>query len=103
MMTLEELRASFEKNNDECCKFENIANPVHRRPDICAFLMLDVAIEKRNEAGTFSGIISNAGHDEIYLAINPEDLVTVATDEMIRDLVRCGVMCDDDCGLSMFV
>lgn len=106
-MTTEELHEMFEKysDGDEFLKFKRIKNPVHRRPDICAFIMLDAALpDKAKSNGYARDMVSGAEHDEIYLDISPEDLAAVATDELVRDLVRCGVRYSSefDC-LAMFV
>ena len=88
------LRERFEKFDDDFLKFSDIANPMHRRPDICAFLMIDAISPGLND------IVQSAGHDVIYLDGDIED----ATDEQIRDLRRCGVFYDGECEcLSMFV
>lgn len=110
-MTTKEMKALFDEfsgdgtGDDEFLKFDRIKNPAHRRPDICAFLMLDAAVPaEKNGADEYDDMVSAAEHDEIYLAIEPEELAKVATKELIRDLVRCGVRYDErhDC-LAMFV
>ena len=101
-MTTEELQACFEKHSDEYIKFDRIEKPMHRRPDICAFLMLDLVppIERK---GTMGDMVTAAEHDIFFLDVTVEELAAVATDEMVRDLSRCGVMYSDefDC-LAMF-
>lgn len=88
------LRERFEKFDDDFLKFSDIANPVHRRPDICAFLMIDAISPGLND------IVQSAEHDVIYLAGDIED----ATDEQIRDLRRCGVFFDPQVeSIGMFV
>lgn len=102
-MTADELRDLFGRLSTEYLEFARIEKPMHRRPDICAFLMLDAAFEKRNALGSFSDMVIAAGHDEIFLDIRPEELAQVATPDMVRDLVRCGVRYsgEHDC-LTMF-
>ena len=102
-MALEELQAMFEKHKDEFLKFDRVNNPAHRRPDLCAFLMLDAAVDVKNARGGYSAMVSAAEHDEIYLVIDAEELAKVATDDLVRDLIRCGVLYDStyDC-LAMF-
>lgn len=97
-MTTEELRAAFGKHGeDEYLQFERVENPAHRRPDICAFIMLD-----RLVPGTCD-MVSGASHDEIYLHVGIGDLAAVVTDAEVRDLARCGVRYDADCdSLAMF-
>lgn len=94
-----DLKATFEKFEDEYCKFELVKHPKHVRPDLCAFLMLH---EISSDPGYKQDIISAAEHDEIYLSIDPDQLAKLITEEQVRDLVRCGVMFDGD-GLCMFV
>lgn len=96
-MTLEE---RFEKFNNDYLKFEKIESPLHRRPDLCAFLLLD-SLSNASTAG--KDIISAAEHSIIYLAVDMEDLASRITDAQIHDLTRCGVSYDseNDC-LMMF-
>jgi hypothetical protein len=79
------LHERFERFSDEYIKFERIENPRHPRPDVCAFLMLHDLVP-----GT-SDIISGSEHDEFFLDVDCEKLNAAASDEQIRDLVRCGV------------
>lgn len=90
------LREEFDKHRDEYMKFDRIDNPAHPCPDICAFLMLTKLVPCEGNFVTW------AGHDEIALDTDPDELAKVATSENIRDLVRCGVRYSDDC-LKMFV
>lgn len=99
-MTTDDLRNLFEEYTDkEFLKFDRVKNPANRRPDICAFVMLDAAVP-----GKGCDMVSGAEHDEIYLNIDPGKLAEVATRDLIRDLVRCGVRYSSqfDC-LAMFV
>jgi hypothetical protein len=76
-----------------------VANPLHRRPDICAFLLLDRLVPDGDV-----DLICWATHDEIGLATDCKRLAEVATPEDVVTLVRCGVRYDEDedC-LRMFV
>jgi hypothetical protein len=87
----------FEPYDAEFLKFDRIENPKHRRPDICAFLMLDELFP-----GT-SDMITWAGHEEIGLSIAPDKLAEKATPEQLRDLHRCGVRSGPFDSLVMFV
>ena len=103
-MTLEELTECFERHDGEYGKFERIEKPAHRRPDICAFIMLDAAVVKTCHDGSFGDMVACAEHDEIWLDVMPKELAPVATDELVRDLIRCGVRFPDEgTGLAMFV
>lgn len=97
-MTVEELEAAFEKHSeDEFLEFNRIKNPRHHRPDLCAFLMPDEAVP-----GEFGrDMVSGAEHDLVFLGVDVEELAKVATDDLIRDLSRCGVRFEDS-WLEMF-
>lgn len=96
-LTIEE---RFEQFEADYLKFADIANPLHRRADVCAFLMLDSLCPPLDKG---SDIIGSAGHDVIYLDVDLDALADNITDEQIRALVRCGVSYDSeyDC-LMMF-
>jgi hypothetical protein len=94
-MTLTEM---FEAANDEFLRFEQIENPRHPSPDICAFLMLHDLVP------THMDILSAAEHDEVYLATDCDALAKVVTPEIVRDLHRCGIRYDASYNsLCMFV
>jgi hypothetical protein len=99
-MTPEELRATFERLDEEYLKFKSVENRPTNRPDLCAFIVLDrlVPSERGND------IVAAADHDEIWLATDIQKLAEVASEEDILLLVRCGVRYDggNDC-LAMFV
>lgn len=96
-----DLEAVFEKfdsdHEDEFLRFERIEHKLSRRPDIHAFLLLDKLVPGDRD------MVAGAKHDEISLDVEVEELAKVATEEDIRDLVRCGVMLDGGSYLSMFV
>ncbi len=94
-----DLSEMFDKyHDDEFLEFERIEKPLHRRLDMCAFLILDSLIPGDGD------IVGNASHDEIFLDVDIEELAKVITEEQVRDLIRCGVVFNNlyDC-LSMFV
>lgn len=95
---ISDLHEMFEKHNDEFIKFDRVKEPLHTRPDICAFLLLDKLVP--NPA---SDIVGGAEHDVIYLNTDCDALAAAATEDDIVTLVRCGVMYDDEYQLSMFV
>ena len=78
----------FEKHNDEMCKFERVENKRSQRPDLHAFLLLD-ELQPNGKC-----IIGAVNHDIIYLSINIDDLQI--TEEQILELVRCGIMYEED-------
>jgi hypothetical protein len=97
-VTQDELIELFEKNDDEYLKFEKIENPLHKRPDLCAFLRLDQLVPGTHD------MVSAAEHDEIYLEVDLEKLAEVATADDVIYLQRCGIRLDDyNGGLAMFV
>jgi hypothetical protein len=79
-------------------EFEKIEKPKFQRRDLCAFVKLNELVPGDDD------IVSAAEHDEIWLAIDVEELAEVITEDDIIFLLRCGVMFDegDDC-LKMFV
>lgn len=93
----------FEKHNDEFLKFERIEDPLHSRPDICAFLLLH---DLTFDATTFkpNKIVSGATREEIWLSIELSELSGKVTEDDIITLIRCGVRLEEefDC-LAMFV
>lgn len=86
-MTLKQLEATFDKYEDEYIEFGNVLNKRSRRPDMHAFIVLDELIPGDGK----DDLISAAEHDRFYLSIQPEALARVATEEIILDLVRCGL------------
>lgn len=80
----------YEKFYDEFLKFDRIENPVCKRPDICAFLLLDKIVPNDSD------IVSFATYDEIYLDVDPEEFAKKATEEDLLFLVRCGVRIFED-------
>lgn len=94
-----DLESVFEKFEDEFLKFNAVENRLHRRKDVCAFILLDKLVP-----GEGRDIVVSAEHDEIWLDADPERLAEVATEEDILTLVRCGVRYDSTTdSLAMFV
>ena len=82
---------------DDFLRFEDIANPRSKRPDLNAFILLDQLVPGEVD------IVGAAEHDEIFLDVDPTALAAAASDEQLQELVRCGVRYDRsrDC-LQMF-
>jgi len=98
MNTIEQWFMEEEAGQYEFLRFENIVDPPAKRPDICAFLLLDKLLPGERD------IISCAEHDQIWLDIDTEELAKVATKEDVIYLLRCGVWYEEDTeSLSMFV
>lgn len=92
-----DLQATFENFGDDYTQFERIESPRHPRPDVCAFLMLHELVPGTGD------MVSAAEHDEIFLSVDCEELAKVATQDIVRDLLRCGVMYSEEYNcLSMF-
>jgi hypothetical protein len=91
-MSVEQLKATFDKYDDEYIHFQNVANKRSRRPDMHAFIVLDELLPGDGKGD----LISAAEHDQFFLDIEPEALARVATEEIILDLVRCGVFFDEE-------
>lgn len=96
-MTTEELATLFEAHDGEYIKFDRITTRRSNRPDMHAFLLLDELVP-----GT-KCMVAAAEHDEIWLAVSPEQLAEAATEAIVIELARCGVRYDDDVeSLAMF-
>lgn len=92
------LKERFDQFEDDYLRFHLVDSPRMPRPDLCAFLLLDELQPGAQD------MVGSAEHDQIWLYVDTERLADVVTDEQIRELVRCGVMYDDDTeSLSMFV
>ena len=91
-MSVEQLSATFDKYEDEYIQFQNVVNKRSRRPDMHAFIVLDELLPGDGKGD----LISAAEHDQFFLDIEPEALARVATEEIILDLVRCGVSFDEE-------
>jgi hypothetical protein len=94
-----DIHATFDKYEDEFLKFERIPpdRKLHARPDLCAFLLLDRLVPGDCD------MVAGAEHDEIWLEVSVDILASVATDEDLLTLCRCGVRYDGDAdSLAMF-
>jgi hypothetical protein len=94
-----DVREAFERFNEaEFLRFDRIKNPPVRRPDLCAFTLIDKLVPDSGD------IISGAEHDVIYLSVDIDDIEDTATEDDVLYLTRCGVLLNNeyDC-LMMFV
>lgn len=96
MINVTDLFDKFGKMPAKDRQFENLKNPLHKRPDICAFLLLDKLV-----SGT-KDMVAAASHDQIWLEITGDELAEVASEDDIYMLVCCGVWLYDGM-LTMFV
>lgn len=85
------LKEMFDKYQEEHGEFSEITNQFSSSPDIHAFILLDKLCPAEGE-----DMISCANHDEIFLRVAPDDVAEIITEEQVRDLVRCGVMYNED-------
>lgn len=92
-----------EKYEDEFLKFEKVTNKKHPCPDLHVFLTLDELAPASYPSGERCDIVSAADHDVIYLATDAEEFAKVATEEQCVDLIRAGLIYDEDGeGFKMF-
>jgi alkylhydroperoxidase family enzyme len=90
-MQQEDIQALFEKHDNEYLEFDRVENKLSRRPDLHAFLMLDALVPGTDD------MVSAAEHDTFWLDVDIEDLAKSGiTEAQVVDLVRCGVMYDDE-------
>lgn len=90
-MELEEFKLRLgEDGPEEFLHFKAVEHKLSRRPDLHAFLLLDQLIPGDKD------IISGAAHDQFYLSIDPEELAPLITPEQVTDLIRCGVIYEEE-------
>lgn len=92
-----DIQERFQLVVDDYLKFYRIEFKRSQRPDLHAFLLLD---ELFPNTGRY--MVSESGHDKFYLEPDGTKLGAL-TDDHILELVRCGVLYDNefDC-LAMF-
>lgn len=92
----EKIEGWFDEHRDEFLKFDLVESKRSRRPDLHAFLLLDsLRTDDRR-------MVAGAEHDEIFLDVPLEEIASLLTPEIVRDLNRCGVRLSRE-GLCMFV
>ncbi|MCK5614645.1 hypothetical protein KAR91_72945 [Candidatus Pacearchaeota archaeon] len=79
----------FEAVNDEFRDFDKVENKRAGRADLHAFILLDELFPGAGD------IICACDYEEYYLNIR-EDQIEQLTDDQILELVRCGVIHDDE-------
>lgn len=96
-LNLEEL---FKKHREEeFLKFDRITNPLHIRPEICAFMLLHKLAPENNG----EHIIGHAERGEVFLNFNLDVLESNAGEADIITLLRCGVCINDFGCLVIYV
>lgn len=102
-MTVKEMEKAFESKraDREYLEFGRIpeAERLHRRPDLCALLLLD-SLDTRSLLDR--DIISAAEHDEIWFDVDEKRVAEVITMAQILTLIRCGVRFTADDGFAKF-
>jgi len=87
----------FEAVNDDFLKFELVEKKLNHRPDLHAWIFLDLLFPNPG-----SDIVCAAAHDEIWLDVSSENIAKL-TDKNILELTRCGVRYDaENESLAMF-
>lgn len=77
-------------------KFDNVEVKLSGRPDLHAFIFLDQIYPRPSD------MVSSAVGDQIWLDPKISNLVGKVNENMVIDLIRCGVMTDEDEYLYMF-
>lgn len=95
-MTFKEVYDKY--SEEEYLEFNRIPNAyrLSNRPDLHAFMLLDRLIPGQSD------IVSAAEHDEFFLDIDQFDLESVATEDQMLQLIRCGVRPSEHGCLAMF-
>ncbi len=96
-MNYKQLEALFEQHDEEFLHFDRVEKRRSKRPDLHAFLLLDEIF-----LGT-TDMVSSAEHDEIWLAPSLDELPESLTEEVVIELMRCGVRLDETAYFCMFV
>lgn len=94
-MTIDQLYAFFDAHGDEYLNFNDFTGdkPSNRR-DLCAMIILDRLLTlPANRSGN---MVVHAEHDEFWLDIELVALAKVATEELLLNLIRCGVGISED-------
>lgn len=88
-----------EKHEGEFLKFDRVLVRHSSRPDLHAFILLDLLLPNQG-----TDIVSSSEHDQIWIGVDAEELAKVITEERIVELVRCGIRYDREYGsLCSFV
>lgn len=83
-----DLKAAFEKYEFEHLTFERVKKPLHRCPDIAAFLLLDNLVPTKNGRD----MIRYVDSDCVHLNVNLAKLARVITKKEVKTLIRCGIL-----------
>lgn len=89
-MKIDEIKALYEKYEDDFLEFEKVENKKSKRVDIHAMLLMDELVPGDEN------IVSAASHDMIYFGVDAKVLARVMTEEHVLELIRCGVSFSSD-------
>ena len=89
-MEQENLQQFFDDHEGNFLEFDLIQDKLSNRPDLHAFLLLDKLVPGSGD------IVDSAAHDEIFLSVDVEELLKVATDEQLLELSRCGIFYNEE-------
>jgi hypothetical protein len=94
-----DLKDLFDTHEDEFNEFDRIEEPLHRRRDICALMLLDRLVP--GETG--NSIINDSDGEFIMLDVDCKELAEVISEEDVITLLRCGVKYDEDYECLVYV
>ena len=77
--------------DEEFLKFKRVAQPLSKRRDLHAFMLLD-----QLDPESTGDIISASEHDEYWIDIDVDRVMENATEEQLRDIFRCGIRYDNE-------
>lgn len=81
---------------DEYLKFERVKVKRSSRPDLHGLLLLDELFPSSND------MVIDATSAEIYLDVTKDQAVSL-TDEQVIELIRCGILLNEDGRLCLMV
>lgn len=96
-MNLRALKDLFGGFSDEFRQFDRVEKKFSARSDLHAFMRLDQVLPQQFK------IIDSATDGNIRLGINSYCFAEIATPELVKELVRCGVQIDTNGNFYMNV
>ena len=78
----------FDRFSDDYMEFDKIKKKRSNRSDLHAFMLLDELMPSEFD------IIGMTGHKEFWLSIDLDDFCKVANEEIVLELIRCGIRLD---------
>ena len=96
-MNLRSLKDLFRSFSDEFLQFDRVEEKISARSDLHAFMRLDQVLPQQFK------IIDSATDGTIRLGINSYCFAEIATPELVKELVQCGVQIDTNGNFYMNV